>query len=281
MLYEYREQGDERLLELAALPLENGCVITMHTTGFSLAGDEIVELFISDFGGRELFRKRVNPQNVEQWAPSDASGGIAPDDVCDEPELYQFEDEIIEIVDKASIVVCEHTAFAQTLIEASWISLPAHRSFDMSDEFREAHCAQDYPGEPAPTTSLFDMCAYYDIKQPGNTLADTAEALLCCYRAFVIEHQSRRDEKGQAYWEERDRRLAEEAERTASGNATARLREKRLNQMNALLWVAGSIIFASLVIQLYQRGGDGSLMIVAGAVSAFCLIRAIINFRKS
>ena len=36
---------------------------------------------------------------------------------------------------------------------------------------------------------------------------------------------------------------AEEAERDASVDAVAKLREKRLNQMNGLLWISGAIIF--------------------------------------
>ena len=94
------------------------------------------------------------------------------------------------------------------------------------------------------------------------------------------EHIRERDGKGQAYWDERDRRLAEEAAKNASVDAVAQLREKRMNQMNGLLWVSGAIIFVSLIIQLYQRGGEPSFMIMAGAVAVFCLIRAVANFRK-
>ncbi len=58
------------------------------------------------------------------------------------------------------------------------------------------------------------------------------------------------------------------------------MRERRYTQMNALLWVAGGIIFTSLVIQLYQNGGDIGFMMIAGAAAAFCYIRAVINWNK-
>ena len=280
MDYAYRDQGDERLLELAALPRENGRVIALRTTGYSFTGDEIVELVIGDLDGNVLFDQRVKPQNVEEWHASEASGGISPADVENEQELFTYEDEIRALFEKASIVVCDHAAFAKALFDASWISLPAFQEFDLNDEFRNAHCAKGYPDEPASATSLADMCAYYGIDRAAQTAAGEAADIAACYRAFVDEHERERLQKGASYWEERERRLAEQSARNASSNATARLREKRMNQMNGLLWVAGAIIFVSLIIQLWQRGGDMGLTIMAGSVAVFCLIRAIANFRK-
>ena len=44
MEYARYNQNDERLLELAELPLENGIALAMRTTGYSLQDDEIIEL---------------------------------------------------------------------------------------------------------------------------------------------------------------------------------------------------------------------------------------------
>lgn len=293
MKYAHYDQGDERLLELAKLPVENGVALAMRTTGYSQQDDEIIELSIVDLSGNELFSKRVRPQNVESWEPSLASGGIAPSEVENLPELYQFEDEIMELIEKADIVVCEHLDFARTLIEGSWIALPPFDGFDLCEEFRLSHCAADYPDEPASAVALGDIANYYGVgddtvgtvfekgaDMASNQVKGEAKTLAACYRRLVEEHIAIRDGKGAEYWEERDRRLAEEAARDASVDAVAKLREHRLNQMNGLLWISGAIIFISLVIQLYQRGWDMGFMVIAGAVAVFCLIRGITNFRK-
>ena len=280
MRYTFLDQGDERLLELAALPQENGRVIAMRTTGYAFSGDEIVELAISDLDGNNLFCKRVKPQNIEEWQPSEASGGISPADVTDEQELFQYEDEIIALFEDVDMVVCEHLAFVKALIESSWITLPDFEGFDLAEEFRLAHSTSDYPGQPATATSLADICAYYDIELKNGSTADEAATVAACYRSLITEHIRERDAKGTAYWEDYERRLAEEAAKDEGANAVARLREHRLNQMNGLLWIAGAIIFTSLVIQLYQNGSDMGFMVIAGAVAVFCLIRGIANFRK-
>ena len=300
MEYSFFNQSDERLLELADFPRENGIALAMRTTGYTPTEDEILEFVIVDLQGKELFSKRVKPQNIESWEPSEASGFIAPADVEDSPELYQFEEEVMELFEKADIVVFEHQAFEVALIESSWISLPPFTGFDLSEEFRLAHCTKDYPKESATAAALPDILEYYGVADAGGSaamggaadamgkaeeaslasLVEKAAQIATCYDAFVAEHIRERDGKGQAYWDERDRRLAEEAAKNATVDATARMREHRLNQMNGLLWVSGAIIFVSLIIQLHQRGGEPSFMIMAGAVAVFCLIRAVANFRK-
>ena len=304
MEYSFFNQGDERLLELADFPRDNGIALAMRTTGYAPTEDEILELAIVDLQGNELFSKRVKPQNIEDWKPSEASGFIAPADVETAPELFQFEEQVMELFEKADIVVFEHQAFEEALIDSSWISLPPFTGFDLSEEFRLAHCTKDYPSESATAVATPSILEYYGVAgldeaasagaqtaAPGDVAGRTEEESLAalvakagqiasCYNAFVEEHIRERDGKGQVYWDERDRRLAEEAAKNASVDAVAQLREKRMNQMNGLLWVSGAIIFASLIIQLYQRGGEPSFMIMAGAVSVFCLIRAVANFRK-
>lgn len=298
MEYSFLDQGDERLLETAQLPLEGGIAVAMHTTGYATQGDEVVELAITDMQGKPLFAKRVKPQNIEEWQASEASGGIAPSDVADLQELYQYEDEIMELFEKASFVVCEHLSFAHALLEASWVALPDYEGFDLDEEFRLSHCTRDYPGQAATAVSLSDIANYYGLTQgslqgAASTTAHETDAsaaseavvanaalIAACYQKLVEEHAQKRDAKGTAYWEAYERRLAEEAAQNASVDAVAQLREKRLNQMNGLLWISGAIIFTSLVIQLNQRGFDVGFMIIAGAVAVFCLIRGIANFRK-
>ena len=279
MQYSYFEQTDEKLLQLAQMPTEGGIAVAMRTTGYNVEEDEIIELVICDLDGKQLFAQRVKPQNVETWEPSEASGGISPADVAEHPELYQFEDEIMALFDQADIVVCEHLPFTQALVEGSWVTLPNFEGFDLDEEFRLSHCTTDYRTEPATAVSLAGVAEYYGLRADDTSCLGQAKLVAECYRALVAEHEAKRVEKGAAYWEARDKRLAEEKAAQGRADATAALREKRYRQMNGLLWIAGAIIFASLVIQMYQRGFDAGLMVLAGIVSCFCLARGIINLK--
>ena len=298
MEYSFFDQGDERLLEIAQFPLEGGIAVALRSTGYATQGDEIIELAIVDMEGNPLFAKRVKPQNIEDWQACEASGGLSPSDVADLPELFQYEDEIMQLFEDAPFVVCEHLDFARALVEASWVALPDCTGFDLNEEFRKSHCAKDYPGEAATAVALSDIASYYGLAQgadraeaptssseqdktaPTQAVTENAALIAACYRKLVEEHVRERDAKGSSHWEAYEKRLAEKAAKNASANAVAQMREKRLNQMNGLLWISGAIIFISLVIQLYQRGFDPGFMIVAGAVAVFCLIRGIANFRK-
>ena len=279
MQYSYFEQTDEKLLQLAQMPTEGGIAVAMRTTGYNVEEDEIIELVICDLNGKQLFAQRVKPQNVETWEPSEASGGISPADVAEHPELYQFEDEIMALFDQADIVVCEHLPFTQALVEGSWVTLPNFEGFDLDEEFRLSHCTTDYRTEPATAVSLAGAAEYYGLRADDTSCLGQAALVAQCYRALVAEHEAKRIEKGAAYWEARDKRLAEEKAAQGRADATTALREKRYRQMNGLLWVAGAIIFASLVIQMYQRGFDAGLMVLAGIVSCFCLFRGIVNLK--
>ena len=280
MRYEFFDPGDEELIEASELPLEGGIAVALRSTGYDTDEDEVLQLAIVDFGGSELFSKTVKPQNKEKWEPSEASGGLAPADVEDAPELFQFEEEVSDLFENASLVVGQHMPFVQDVIESSWVTLPAFQPFDLVERFCASHCTTDYRNEPAAIATLEGIARYYGIDADESTALGTARAIAACYRALVGEHAEQRAAKGEAYWERREQRLAAEAAANASVNAAARLREKRFNQMNGLLWVAGGIIFVSLIIQLYQRGGDVSFMVVCGAFAVFCFIRAVANFRK-
>ena len=120
MAIEYRffDRGDEALIKAAEMPLEGGVAVAVRTTGYEVGTDEVVQMSIVDFDGNELFSQTVKPQNIEEWSDSDAAGGLLPADVTDLPELFQFEDEIIELFENASIVVGQHIGFISEIIES-------------------------------------------------------------------------------------------------------------------------------------------------------------------
>ena len=280
MEYSFLEMSDEALLEGCGLPIEGGAAIALFSTGYDVEEDEIVSFSLADANGAVLFDETVKPHNREGWAACDASGRIGPEDVEGAVALYEREDEIMELLDGVPYVVCVHVDFAKAMLDRSWISLPQTREIDLGELFRLSHGTSDRPGEPATAVSLEGISSYYGVPYDGTSTAAIARSTMDCYKAIVSEFREKRDAKGAAYWEERERRFSEAAAADGASSAAARMRERRMNQMNALLWVAGGLIFISLIIQLYQRGGDVGLMVVAGAAAVFSFLRAAANWNK-
>ncbi len=280
MKYQFLDPGADKLVEESELPTEGVIALAIRATGYDTEDDEVVALSIVDLNGKELFAKTVKPQNKEEWGVSDASGNITPADVAEAPELFQFEEEISDLFENATLVVAQSTSFAEGIIEQSWVTLPAFEGFDLVERFRAAHCTADYLGEPAAAASLQGIAEYYGLPAERPTLTDEARMVAQAYQAYVKEHVDERAARGPEYWKDHDERKAEENARIEAANAVIRKREKNFNRMNGLLWVAAGIIFTSLVIQLYQRGGDTGLMVVCGAFAVFAYFRAVANFRR-
>ena len=280
MEYAFLDLSDEALLEGSDLPLEGGVSLALFTTGYDVEDDEIVSFSLVGEDGGVLFDEAVKPHNREDWVACDASGRIGPEDVEGAVALYEREDEIMELLDGVPYVVCVHVDFAKAMLDRSWISLPQTREIDLGELFRLSHGTSDRPSEPATAVSLEGVASYYGVPYDGTSTAAIARSTMDCYKAIVSEFREKRNAKGPAYWEERERRLSEAAAADGANSAAARMRERRMNQMNALLWVAGGLIFISLIIQLYQRGGDVGLMVVAGAAAVFSFLRAAANWNK-
>ena len=279
MRYLFLDPGDEKLIETSELPTD-GIAVALLSTGYDTEKDEVLRLSVVSLDGEERFAKTVKPQNAEEWDTADAAGGITPADVAEAPELYQFEEEVSDLFENAPVVVAQHLPYVEGIVESSWVTLPEFKGVDLIAQFCASHCTDDYRDGPATAATLAGIADYYGIACDESDTTATARTVAACYRALVKEHADERAAKGEDYWNRRDERLAEEAARNEGANATARLREKRMNQMNGLLWVAAGLIFISLIIQLWQRGGDVGFMVVAGAFAVFAFIRAVVNFRK-
>lgn len=280
MEYAFLANTDEALIEGAKLPLEKGAAIGMFTTGYDLAEDEAVALSIVDMDGSVLFSQKVKPHNRVGWASCEASGGITPEDVEEAQALYEYEDEMSEVLEKLEFVLCQHVDFVKAMLDRSWIAMPNRVVVDVCELFRLSHCAKGYPGEPATVATLEGIAEYYGFVIDFSTTEGVARGVNTAYRSIVGEFVQERDAKGQDYWDAYDARMAEQDSEENRTRAVEKMRERRLTQMNALLWVAGGLIFTSLAIQLYQNGGDFGFMLIAGAAAAFCYIRAIINWNR-
>lgn len=280
MRYQFLDPGDEKLIQTSELPTEKGIALAVRSTGYDVEDDEVLQLAVVDFDGNELFFKTVKPQNKEDWTPSDATGGLTPSDVADQPELYQFEEEVSDLFENVDVVVGQHMPFIEEIIESSWVTLPAFDGLDLISLFCASHCTDDYRNEPAAVATLAGIADYYGIAYGGTSLPDEARAVVACYRALVKEHADERAAKGEAYWARHNERLAEEEARDAAKKAIMQKREKNFNRMNGLLWVASALIFVSLAIQMYQRGFDVGFIIICIAVAVFAATRAVVNFRR-
>lgn len=280
MQYQFFDPGDEKLIETSDLPIENGIAVAVRSTGYDADSDEVLQLAIVDLDGNQLFSQTVKPQNKEEWAASDATGGLTPADVADLPELYQYEQEISDLFENAEVVVGQHVPFLDEVIESSWVTLPSYDGQDLISLFCASHCTVDYRSEPAAVATLAGIAGYYGIPADESTVVSTAQTIASCYRALVQEHIDERANKGEAYWARRDQRLAEEAARDAASDAFVQKREKNLNRANGMLWVCAALIFVSIAIQLYQRGFDTGLVVVSCIAAGFMLSRAVTNFRK-
>lgn len=276
MEYRFLNRDDDVLIETSELPVEEGIAVAIRCTGYELGVDEIVQLSIVDFQGNELFSQVVKPQNIEDWNDADASGGIMPSDVAEAPELFQFEDEISELFENASIVVGQHMGFIHEIIESSWVSLPNCKEYDLTGEFCASHCDAEYPGQPAVAAALPGIADYYGIACEQTDATAIARTVASCYVALITEHAQVRLDKGEQHWEAYEQRKAEALKTDERAQAAERLTEIKALRTNAILWICGFAIFSNLAVQLYVRGFNTGLVVVAAAAAVYVAVRCIL-----
>ena len=280
--YRYLERGPEALIEASELPVEAAIAISVRSTGYECDKDEALSLVLTDIEGKVLFFKQVKPQNVENWKASPASGLRGPVDVAQEPDLYQFEDEIVGIIKQASIVVGLHIEFAINMIEAGWITLPSFRPFDLTEGFCLSHSETSYPLEPSPVTTLRDISDYYGLDFPVcDELDEISEAQLCaaCYRELVQEHVREREKKSDSYWKTYQAKQADIDAAIALDEHKERMRKIKSARINAILWLCATTVFANLSVQLYVHGFDLGFTAIAAAAAIFFLVKCLMCLR--
>ena len=278
--YQFLDRTDETLIETSELPVEEGIAVAVRTTGYEVGVDEIVEISIVDFDGKELLSQVVKPQNIEDWSDAEASGSIMPSDVAEAPELFQFEDEIRDLFEKASIVVGQHIDFVREMIEASWVALPDFKGYDLIAEFCASHSSTDYPGQPAAVATLSGVAGYYGVSDDESSTVGIARAVAACYLGLVKEHAQVRIDKGPDYWQRYNERLEEARRVDAQQQASNRARDARSAGINALLWLCAAAIFSNLAVQMHLRGIDFGFVAVAAVAAVFAVVRWIMGLYK-
>lgn len=277
--YRFLERGAEELIAASELPVEDGIAVAVRTTGYEAGKDEVVQLSIVDFGGDVLFERLLKPQNVDDWSDGVASGGITPADVAECPELYQFEDEVAELFEGASIVVGEHVRFIHEAIETSWVTLHDARELDLVERFCASHCTADYPDQPAAVASLQGIAAYYGLPCDESSTTGIARTVAACYLKLVEEAATERLAKTPAYWEEYERGIDEARRSDARSQEEQRVASLKTARINALLWLCAAAVFGNLAVQLYIRGVDFGFVAVTVAAAAYFIVRWIMSLR--
>ena len=275
--YRFLDCVPGELIATSELPVEDGIAVAVRTTGYEAGKDEIVQLSIVDFGGDVLFERTVKPQNVDVWTDEMASGGIKPSDVQDCPELYQFEDEVAELFEGASIVVGQHVQFIHEAIETSWITLHDARELDLIARFCSSHCTLDYPGQPAAVASLQGIAAYYGLPCDESSTAGIARTVAACYLKLVEEAAVERLSKAPAYWDEYERDRAEARRNDVRLQEAERIASLKTARINALLWLCAAAVFSNLAVQLHIRGVDFGFVAVSAAAAVYFVIRCIMS----
>ena len=279
IVYRFLERGAEELIAASELPVEDGIAVAVRTTGYEAGKDEVVQLSIVDFGGDVLFERLLKPQNVDDWSDGVASGGITPADVAECPELYQFEDEVAELFEGASIVVGEHVRFIHEAIETSWVTLHDARELDLVERFCASHCTADYPDQPAAVASLQGIAAYYGLPCDESSTTGIARTVAACYLKLVEEAATERLAKTPAYWEEYERGIDEARRSDARSQEEQRVASLKTARINALLWLCAAAVFGNLAVQLYIRGVDFGFVAVTVAAAVYFIVRWIMSLR--
>ena len=273
--YRFLDRDDDVLVDTSELPVEEGIAVAIHSTGYEVGVDEVVQISIVDFQGKELFSQVVKPQNIEDWNDATASGGIMPADVENAPELYQFEEEISELFENASIVVGQHVSFIHDIIEGSWVTLPKCKEYDLTGEFCASHFDVEYPGQPAAVVALPGIADYYGIACDETDTTSIARTVAACYIALVKEHAQVRLDKGEDHWEAYRQRKEEERKNDTRAQQAERMKEIKTLRTNAILWLCAFTIFGYLAVQLYIRGADTGFVVIAAAAFVYVTARWI------
>lgn len=275
--YAFLDRGDEQLIKTSELPVEEGIAVAVRTTGYAVGTDEVLQMSIVDFNGHELFNQTVKPQNIDEWSDERASGGLTPADVQEAPELFQFEDEIIELFDKASIVVGQHIDFIVHTIETGWVSLPKTELYDLSEQFCASHSTVDYPGQAAAAVALSGIAGYYGISCDDSTTTGEAQAVATCYLKLVEEHARERLGKGSEHWKAYEQKKQQEELNDKQLQESKRIQEIKQLRISAFMWLCAAAIFSNLAVQLHIRAFDFGFVLVAAAAAVYFAVRWLMS----
>lgn len=275
----YYSKGDE-LLYGSKLPHEAGIAVALRTTGFNASDDEVLSLAIVDFDGNVLFDKKLKPQDIDTWEPSEASGGLGPADVSEAPELFQFEDELIEIFKSCSCVVSLHDAFTSAMMESSWVSLPDYQGYDLSELFCSSHCDADYESAPIAAVSLQGIADYYELPQGAGTLVDEARIIAAGYLSNAREYEEALENIGEK--DDETYRKAKEAQQldVARQRENERIENLRVARINAVMWLCAAMLFGNVAAQMYVRNFEVVYVVAAALATAFFIARWIMCLVK-
>lgn len=110
------------------------CIDT-ETTGTDPARDELLQVAVADFDGRELYRSYIRPVRAKEWPEAAAVNGITPDMVAGCPTAAEAREAVQAVVDGAEEVVGYNVGFDMGFLEAAGVDFSRVAVTDTMLEF--------------------------------------------------------------------------------------------------------------------------------------------------
>lgn len=105
-VYPYKEKINELCMIIKLLDEDPSEIIVMNyeVTGYKI-GDELLQLSVINFKGDILFNSYFKPKKHKEWTETEKENGITPEMVANAPQTSDMAKQIVEILNKANLVL--------------------------------------------------------------------------------------------------------------------------------------------------------------------------------
>lgn len=123
-------------------------VIDTETTGFKAGSDELLQIAVADYDGKELFLSYLRPERVREWPGAQRVNGISPEMVKNCPTAAEVRETVQEIINAADEVIGYNIEFDLGFLEAAGLDFGGKKITDTMLLFAEAYGEwDDYHGD--------------------------------------------------------------------------------------------------------------------------------------